>query len=454
MTQLSRAQATALADEIRDETATGANTALRVGGFLHSLIDSTVFKGEAQTPPTAGNGLTGTSVFSVLANGATLDVSPSGVKVADLAGNSILGRAAASSGAPVAITAGSDELALRLAGATLGFGQLTTGAYTDTSVTLAKMANMATDSLLGRDTAGSGAPEVIGLNTTLSMDGSRNLRRAALTGDVSAAVGSNTTAFASGAFGALVVSSTTALSSGTSPASAGAMRLENNGFLVGRLTTNTNVSLIGVSSGDTIGVGDTTAPTVVTGSGSVSLRVGASNIAQALATTFRLLTPSLSFDSSAVAPSIIQTTDATASVTCDDLLIVAQSGSGGTTVQAGSLGLKGGSATGGSGTRNGGAAYLQGGTGASADGFADLRSPAGTSRLKVNATGIGAFAVTPAAQSADMGALTDSTGGTANGTMVDVGAVFSQSNINDNFADCGAKITAIRNCLRAMGYMA
>jgi hypothetical protein len=67
------------------------------------------------------------------------------------------------------------------------------------AVTFAKMQNIATDSLIGRDTASSGDPENILLNTTLSMDGSGNLQRAALTGDVTASAGSNATAIATNA---------------------------------------------------------------------------------------------------------------------------------------------------------------------------------------------------------------------------------------------------------------
>lgn len=62
------------------------------------------------------------------------------------------------------------------------------------SITFAKMQNIATDSLIGRDTASTGDPENILLNATLEMDGAGSLRRAALTGDVTASAGSNTTA--------------------------------------------------------------------------------------------------------------------------------------------------------------------------------------------------------------------------------------------------------------------
>lgn len=66
-------------------------------------------------------------------------------------------------------------------------------------VTFAKMQQVATDSLLGRDTAATGNVENILLNTTLSMDGSGNLQRAALTGDVTASAGSNATTVAADA---------------------------------------------------------------------------------------------------------------------------------------------------------------------------------------------------------------------------------------------------------------
>jgi hypothetical protein len=66
-------------------------------------------------------------------------------------------------------------------------------------VTFAKMQNIATDSLIGRDSVGTGVPENILLNTTLSMDGAGNLQRAALTGDVTATAGSNATTIANDA---------------------------------------------------------------------------------------------------------------------------------------------------------------------------------------------------------------------------------------------------------------
>jgi len=53
--------------------------------------------------------------------------------------------------------------------------------------------------------------------------------------------------------------------------------------------------------------------------------------------------------------------------------------------------------------------------------------------------------------------LTDSTGGTANDTMVAIGATNSgdvSANINNNFADLAAKVNAILAALRGAGIIA
>jgi hypothetical protein len=75
------------------------------------------------------------------------------------------------------------------------------GAFTiaNDAVTFAKMQNIATDSLVGRDTAGTGDPESITLNATLSFTGAGTIQRAALTGDVTASAGSNATTIANDA---------------------------------------------------------------------------------------------------------------------------------------------------------------------------------------------------------------------------------------------------------------
>lgn len=60
------------------------------------------------------------------------------------------------------------------------------------AVTLSQMAHMATNSLIGRHAAGTGNPQVVGIDGGLELSGG-NLRRSALSGDVTASAGSGTT---------------------------------------------------------------------------------------------------------------------------------------------------------------------------------------------------------------------------------------------------------------------
>lgn len=66
-------------------------------------------------------------------------------------------------------------------------------------VTFAKMQNITSDRLLGRDTASSGDPEEIALATSLEWSGSGSIQRSALTGDVTASAASNATTIANDA---------------------------------------------------------------------------------------------------------------------------------------------------------------------------------------------------------------------------------------------------------------
>jgi hypothetical protein len=68
----------------------------------------------------------------------------------------------------------------------------------DDAVTFAKMQNISADHLIGRHSSGSGDPEQIGLGGGIELSGA-NLRRAALTGDVTAPAGDNATTIANGA---------------------------------------------------------------------------------------------------------------------------------------------------------------------------------------------------------------------------------------------------------------
>jgi len=65
----------------------------------------------------------------------------------------------------------------------------------DGAVTLAKQADLASQKLIGRHAGSTGAPQAVGVDSTLEFQGG-NLRRAALTGDVTASAGSNSTTLA------------------------------------------------------------------------------------------------------------------------------------------------------------------------------------------------------------------------------------------------------------------
>lgn len=66
----------------------------------------------------------------------------------------------------------------------------------------------------------------------------------------------------------------------------------------------------------------------------------------------------------------------------------------------------------------------------------------------------GEIHLNPSPLAAAIVSLTDSTTGTANDTLVDVGAAFNQATLNSNFADLAAKVNAILTALRAAGTIA
>lgn len=78
----------------------------------------------------------------------------------------------------------------------LSSNAVTTAKITDGNVTLAKLANIATDRLIGRDTAGTGVPEALTVSGGVEFSGSGGIQRSALTGDVTASAGSNATTIA------------------------------------------------------------------------------------------------------------------------------------------------------------------------------------------------------------------------------------------------------------------
>lgn len=83
---------------------------------------------------------------------------------------------------------------------------------TTAQISLSKLADMATDRLLGRDTAGTGSPEVLTVGGGIEFTGSGGIQRSALTGDITATAGSNTTAITAGAIVDADINSSAAIS--------------------------------------------------------------------------------------------------------------------------------------------------------------------------------------------------------------------------------------------------
>lgn len=102
-------------------------------------------------------------------------------KIQNLAGLSVMGRSANSSGVGADIT-GIDGQVLRVSGTALGFGTIATAGLADASVTLAKMANLAANSIIGNSTGSAAVPTALGIGagiaTFLATPSSANLAAA------------------------------------------------------------------------------------------------------------------------------------------------------------------------------------------------------------------------------------------------------------------------------------
>jgi hypothetical protein len=172
--------------------ATDVQTALNELDTEKAAAAAAVMDGDA-----AGGDLTGTYPSpTIAANAVTF------AKMADIATDRLVGRDTAGTGDPETLTvSGGIEFT--------GTGGIQTAAFTgdvtkaaggtaqtiaDDAVTYAKIQNVtATDRILGRDTAGAGNVEELTLDDSLEFTGTGGVQRAALTGDTTAAAGSNAT---------------------------------------------------------------------------------------------------------------------------------------------------------------------------------------------------------------------------------------------------------------------
>ena len=82
-------------------------------------------------------------------------------KIVNGTGLSVIGRSANSAGANADIVAANDAEVLRRSGTSVGFGTLATAGIANAAVTLAKMADLAQNRIIGRVTASTGVPEAL-----------------------------------------------------------------------------------------------------------------------------------------------------------------------------------------------------------------------------------------------------------------------------------------------------
>ena len=108
-----------------------------------------------------------TAITTTIANNAvTL------AKMADMATLSVIGRSTAGTGDPEILTAGTDGYVLRRSGSTLGFGTIATESIADDAVTFVKMQDISLGQILGRYSSGTGDVQTLTLGSGLTMNGS------------------------------------------------------------------------------------------------------------------------------------------------------------------------------------------------------------------------------------------------------------------------------------------
>jgi hypothetical protein len=157
-----------------------------------------------ESGPVAGSGIS--------VSGETVSIASNGVSNAmlrDSLGCSVIGRAIGSTGDPGDIIATANDRVLMRSGDVVGFFPLTTpvslsdGDFGDITVsgggttltvdsnvvTFAKMQDIATDRLIGRDTAGNGDPEQITVGGGIEFTGAAGIQTSAFTGDATKTAG-------------------------------------------------------------------------------------------------------------------------------------------------------------------------------------------------------------------------------------------------------------------------
>lgn len=141
---------------------------------------------------------------------------------------------------------------------TIANNAVTTAKIADDQVTFAKMQEIATDRLIGRDTAATGNPEELTVGGGVEFTGAGGIQRSALTGDVTASAGSGATTIANDAV-------TYAKMQNVSAASKLLGRGDSGSGDVQEITLGSGLSMSGTTISATGGGGGTVTPFVATG---------------------------------------------------------------------------------------------------------------------------------------------------------------------------------------------
>ncbi len=309
---------------------------------------------------TAGNGLTGTTALSVLADGSSIEVSASGIRRAALSG-----AVSAPAGSNVTTFASGDfgSLALTTTGASFTFG-----------------ATAVAPSIYQADDATAAA-----VGDTLAIH-AQNVTGAGATG------------------GALTLTAGTSLgASGTRIGGAATLASGICATFAGQVFLKLGVTEILAASA--VGDSPNGETRLATAGGSMRLSIGATQRMLLTASNCFFTVGTIGWVDSQATPIITQQAKAGAAVTGETMLMQAQ-GTNGATATGGLLSLAGGDDTGGG---NGGGVAIRPGSGGTANGAGNLNTAAGVSRFKWDSTGLAFFAGATAAKQT----VTGSRGGNA-----------------------------------------